>query len=156
MSDVIRDILRKHKNKGGAPTKFTRPVLKVLLKAARLGMPMTLATKAAGISTEALGQWKRKYPKLVEALARARARGAEARLRRIEKASHEDWRASAWLLEKTMPEHFSRNRVEVTGADGGPVTVVLNLPPKNGNGGEVVDVPEVPALPEGDANGAAE
>lgn len=34
-----------------------------------------------------------------------------------------DWRADAWLLERIRPDRFGRNveRVEITGADGGPV-----------------------------------
>ena len=56
-------------------------------------------------------------------------KGIERRLKAIEAAqAGGDWRASAWILEHCHPQHFSRNRIEVTGADGGPLTgAVLTL-----------------------------
>lgn len=42
-------------------------------------------------------------------------------LRNIKSASEEDWKASAWLLERRFPDEYGRNRVEITGANGGAV-----------------------------------
>jgi hypothetical protein len=66
----------------------------------------------------------------------------EKRLKKIEDASNAgDWRASAWLLEHCQAQYFARNRIEVTGADGAPLTgaIAVYLPQKdNGHGGRPV------------------
>ena len=36
-----------------------------------------------------------------------------------------DWRAGAWWLERVIPEEYGRQRIEVTGSEGGPVQVDL-------------------------------
>ena len=117
----------------GRPSLYTAARLKTILGCVRRGLPLSLAAQAAGVTYATLASWRDRNPRFGEALSRAIARGADARLRKIEKASDAgDWRASAWLLEHTLPQHFARNRVEVTGADGAPLaggpTIVLAWP----------------------------
>lgn len=86
------------------------------------GMPLTLAADAAGIAPQTLFNYRSERPRFAAALARAIGRGVEARLKRIEDASNAgDWRAGAWLLEHCQPEHFAKNRLEITGRDGEPI-----------------------------------
>jgi transposase-like protein len=128
--------------KDGRPTKFTPDTVKNILKCLGQGMPLSLAARAAGINPLTLTVWRRKHPAFDEAAARAIARGVEKRLKKIEDASEAgDWRAAAWLLEHCQPEHFARNRVEVTGADGAPLAaaVAIYLPQKDGDK-PIVDV----------------
>jgi hypothetical protein len=102
-------------------------------------MPMTLTADAVGVSYQALSDYRKRNERFAAALARAIARGADARLKKIETASASgDWRAAAWLLEHCQPEHFAKNRIEVTGADGAPLTgvVAVYLPQKDGRNGE--------------------
>lgn len=43
-----------------------------------------------------------------------------------ERRAGPDWRANAWWLERQLPQEFARvERHEVTGADGGPVTLAI-------------------------------
>jgi hypothetical protein len=116
-------------------------------------MPLGLAAKAAGVSSETFAQWRRKHPRFAELVQQAIAKGADEHLRRIEKAAEAgDWRASAWYLERILPQHFARNRVEVTGAGGAPlVGVVLHLPAKNGQPEtKAIDITnDTLSLPEG-------
>lgn len=134
----------------GHPTKFNAPTLRRFLKCVARGMPMGLSAAAAGVSTASISNWKRQFPRFEQLVARAVARGVSARLRRIEEASKTDWHAAAWLLSNTNGEYLSRNRVELTGADGAPLSagVTLYLPAKqDGNGGPLPAV-TVPALAE--------
>jgi hypothetical protein len=89
-------------------------------------------------------------------LQRSIARGADARLKKIEAAADaKDWRASAWLLEHCMPEHFAKNRLEISGVDGGPVAgcVAILLPPKtDGNGSPAVTVAELAERTDGNGD----
>jgi hypothetical protein len=121
------------------PTKFTRRVVKRILKCLQRGMPLSLAANASGVSYATITKRRAESPKFAAALARAIARGADARLKKIEAASASgDWRASAWMLERCHPDHFGKSRLEVTGADGAPLTgvVAVYLPAKDQRNGE--------------------
>jgi hypothetical protein len=62
------------------------------------------------------------------------ATGIDERLRVIQEAAKTDWRAAAWYCERVHAEHFARNRVELTGANGAPLSlsagVQIYLPQK--------------------------
>lgn len=86
----------------------------------------------------------------------ARAKGLAARLAVVSHAMESAdesvaLRASTWWLEHVFPEHFARNRLEVTGADGSPLAgvVAIMLPPK----ADSLPAVTVPALREGRPNG---
>jgi len=71
-----------------------------------------------------------------DALKRAMAECEVRDLGRIEKAAGAGvWQAAAWRLERRYPERWGRRRVELTGANGGPMEgrVVVTLP-DNGRG----------------------
>ena len=89
---------------------------------------MTLAAHAAGVTAMSLRTYRLKYPKFDTQVQEAIARGVEKRLKKIEHASDAgDWRAAAWLLEHCQPEHFARNRIEVTGGDGAPLAIGVGI-----------------------------
>jgi hypothetical protein len=119
--------------RAGRPSKFTPATIKRILRCLYRGMPLRLAAQAASISTQGLINHRRANPRFEDAVQKAIARGVEVRLKKIEQASDAgDWRAAAWLLEHCQPQHFARNRLEVTGADGAPLAagVQLYLPQK--------------------------
>lgn len=64
---------------------------------------------------------ERLFVEFFEATTRARGVGRQTWLKKIEQAADKDWRAAAWLLEHTADGYAKTQRVEVTGADGGPV-----------------------------------
>lgn len=110
---TMRDLVETP-NKGGRPSKFTVDRVKTILRCVGRGLPLSLASEAAGVSYAAVALWREKDPKFAEALSRAVARGADARLRKIEAAAEAgDWRAAAWLLEHCLPAHFAKTRIEV-------------------------------------------
>lgn len=115
------------------PSKFTPETVETLLNAIGRGLPFHLAAQAAGVAETTFYAWQAgKFPRnadkelkagFSEALTRARGLSALQLIETISDASAEDWRAAAWILERRFPEDFGKTRVEVTGANGGPVQV---------------------------------
>jgi transposase len=134
------------RRKKGRPTVRTPERAKILCDAVAAGLPFIQACAVAKICAETFCKWRDQDANFRQAIETAVALGVARRLKKIEDASDAgDWRASAWLLEHVHPQYFSRNRIEVTGADGAPlsVTVAVCLPQKD-------DEPaiEVHAIPE--------
>lgn len=73
------------------------------------------------------------YTAFAEQVAEAEAALEARELARIEAAAENQktWTAAAWLLERRFPQRWSlRNRVEVSGANGEPVQVVVKFAAK--------------------------
>lgn len=116
-----------------------------LVELTERGVPFGLACNAAGVTAESGDAWLRAgriqptgpEARLVREILRARADYAMQAIQNIEsKGRSEDWRATAWLLERLYGEDFgTKQRVEHTGADGGPINttqIVLYQLPDNG------------------------
>jgi len=69
---------------------------------------------------------RRAFAAFTAAVKEARLAAESRHLRVIERASTADWRAAAWILERTRPERYGRvDRLRVGGdADAGPVRVI--------------------------------
>jgi hypothetical protein len=124
----------------GAPSKFNEERAEKLLQAVRGGNYLETAARYAGLSYHTLRRWVLKaddpdappeYREFKEALEKARADAEVASLAKIQKAGSEGaWQASAWFLERSWPERWGKretNRIELVGADGGPVKVVAGI-----------------------------
>jgi hypothetical protein len=120
----------------GRPTKLENAAMRDrLIELIGKGVPNVHACAAVGISVPAFVQYRERHEWFRDELAAAVGSGVEIRLRKIEAAADAgEWRAAAWLLEHCQPEHFAKNRIEITGADGGPLTsaVAVYLPQKDG------------------------
>lgn len=128
------------KGKGGRPTKLTKDITTNLLAALAHGCYVETACHVAGIHRDTFYGWmerareaKDKGGKLTAAegrlvefsdsVKRTLASAELKDLRNIRLAAEGQWQAAAWRLERRYPERWGRTRHEVTGADGGPVTV---------------------------------
>jgi transposase len=102
------------------PTKYTPEVGEKLCTAVRHGLTYKLAAAYAGVHYDTLNEWRRGKPEFSDALTRAEAEGALARMLRIEKAASDgDWRAAAWIQERRYPQDYGRTveqKVEHSGA----------------------------------------
>ena len=87
-----------------------------ILNAVRVGAPEDTACGAAGIEPTTLTRWRdefrrddtsREHRRFFGAIERARQEGIAARLALVQKAAKDDWRASAWLLERDEPGRYS-------------------------------------------------
>ena len=113
------------KRRRGRPSKLTPEVEARIFGAVRCAAPDHVACAAAGIAPSTLTLWQRRardpnaprqYRRFAKRLAAARHEGNVGRLAMMHKAAQTDWRAAAWLLERTLPRDFSpRQRVEHSG-----------------------------------------
>jgi transposase-like protein len=69
------------------------------------------------------------YVEFVEAVEKARSQAEMRNVGLIQKAAVDGtWQAAAWYLERSYPKRWGRSdRVEHTGADGGPVEVSVSM-----------------------------
>lgn len=100
----------------GRPTKFTEEVKAKLCEAVSKGAPYELACNYAGIDDKTFYLWKNlanngdeRYIDFFDKLKQIEGAAALRWLDRIEEASHEQWQASAWKLERRHHKHFSQN-----------------------------------------------
>lgn len=89
------------------------------------GAYLTHAAAAVGVDRRTLYRWLEvgssdladgrdtQEASFAEAVGRARARGRVAMCQVIDDAAKRDWRAAAWMLERTDPELFGE-RLEIT------------------------------------------
>ena len=110
------------------PTKRSPEREQVILNALRLGNTRRNSAAYAEISHETFYNWLDDLT-FRDAVEKAEA-DAEARfVGQIVKAAHDGtWTAAAWWLERRRREHYGKQeRVELTGADGGPVRFIDSL-----------------------------
>ena len=120
------------------PHKFTQATVDLILEGVRKGLPYKVAAEAAGVHYDTFNEWRKGelpqgrnkverqaiadlFSEFSEALTRARAEGIGVLHDRIREASEKDWRAALALLERMDPDNYGRNRLEITGKDGGPI-----------------------------------
>lgn len=117
----------------GRPSRLTPAVSKALCEATREGYTLANAAGLAGVSAATVREWIRRgegtddrpgtepYATFATAMARAQAE-VEAEAVACIRAAAEggQWRAAAWLLERTHPERWGRGpvRVQVRNARG--------------------------------------
>ena len=64
------------------------------------GMPVTLAAPAAGLDPSQVASWRKGEPRFDSLIRRARALAAQRLVRKM--MDSDDWRASAWMLERNV------------------------------------------------------
>lgn len=129
---------------------------------------MSIAAETIGMTEACIYKWLREgrkpnaHPdlvKLVTAIKAARAKGIAKRLQRISKAGQKNWQADAWILERTVPEHFSLHKTEL--AELRKIVAAMEKDARaNGSPGQPVAAdqggPEGEAVPEIVHDGSAE
>lgn len=118
----------------GQPTKRTPEVEEAIISALKAGATHRMAADYAGIALSTLQRWLAEesdaYKEFQDAVKRASASGDLASLETIQTAARSgQWQAAAWLLERRHPGEYGRQRVEVTGKDGGPMQASVVIVP---------------------------
>jgi len=112
----------------GRPTKYTPDRVKKIIEAIKLGVAYVDAASYAGVGLATFNEWRDRYPEFAEAVEEAAGQAVVANMAKIQKAATEgSWQASAWILERRHPDRYGRTRVELTGAEGGPVAIAANV-----------------------------
>ena len=101
----------------GRPTKLNDELQEKICEGVRLGLTPERAAVLAGIHRDTFYDWKAKGEKaktgrffdFSDAVKKAQIRFEEDNLEIIRKAARgRTWQAAAWLLERRMPERYSR------------------------------------------------
>jgi hypothetical protein len=113
------------------------------------GMPVVLAAPAAGIDAQQVASWRKVEPRFDQLIRRARALAARRLVRNITQS--DDWRASAWMLERNVAREEFRQEaaqeklvIEINVSRDQAIAAkhgVIDVTP------EVVDGQVVPGLP---------
>lgn len=113
-------------NKGGRPSKYEPERVNAIIDAISHGMYAEQAAVACGISKTTFVRWRDIYPEFKERVERAQAFAEERYIRLILRHATTSWQAAAWWLERTFPDRYGRRaRVELTGAEDGPVEIAV-------------------------------
>lgn len=99
--------------KQGRPPKLTPALRDELLKWLRAGLPLTLATALTGVHESNVRVWRAKsrartrgYIGFDEDVTQAMNEGEAINVAKIAAAGKSNWRAAAWLLERTNPDRW--------------------------------------------------
>ncbi len=130
----------------GRPSKLTPVTMKRVLRAVARGTPLVHAAAAGNMTFQTLSTHRGKNAAFADAIAKAVAKGVEAKLKVVERATKSKdeavrLRAACWYLEHVHPESFARNRIELTGADGSPLAVGVGIYLPRKDGDEIKSLP---------------
>jgi len=100
----------------GRRTKLTEERIEKIIRFIKIGTPIKEACIAVGISEQTYYNWKNrgetaksgKYLEFFESIKKAECESIVRDLTNIEKKAQEDWKASAWRLERRHPQLFGK------------------------------------------------
>ncbi|MDP3767724.1 MAG: hypothetical protein Q8S13_06890 [Dehalococcoidia bacterium] len=114
----------------GRPTKLTPEIAARIFQALRAGNNRPAAAHYGGISQETFQTWMRRgraaragiHRDFLVGVEKAEADAQIASVAIIQSAARKTWQAAAWWLERKFPQEWGRReRMEVSGPDGGPI-----------------------------------
>jgi hypothetical protein len=113
--------------KRGRKREWNADTEKLLLTTLTSGCSLRDACSYAGIKWDTMQAQRTRDPAFAVRLEKARTDVKVGCLLRIMTAAQTQWQANAWWLERVFPEEFGRRKVELTGENGGPVSVNLSI-----------------------------
>ena len=116
----------------GRPTDCTPDLIERAGELLSGGHPVRAMCRALRISPTSHYAWMERgengetpFVDYVNAVRAGMAEAEAIALKAVRAAIPDDFRAATWWLEHVMPEDYGRQRIEVTGPEGGPVQVDL-------------------------------
>jgi hypothetical protein len=166
---------RKRKRSAGRPTKIDEQKKAEIMACLSVGASLQDAADFIGVDVSNLRRLKQRDPNFALGLRQSRARGKLVLMNKIHKSTQ--WSAAAWMLGKLYPKKFARERLELTGKDGGPIKTearvkpdlsqlsveqlralhdiqqqLLGIPPAAGGGSPALPAPAAPVIVGGPAD----
>lgn len=132
----------------GRPAKLTQDVIDIVVEKSR-AVSLVSAAGAVGLSYDTIKRWRAHGRDCLAAWEQAEEAGqpyepsehdllcmdlhvgiseavdgSEVDMSLIvQRAAQDDWRAASWFLESRFGARWGRKRLELTGAEGGPITL---------------------------------
>ena len=109
----------KKKKKGGRPSKLTPELQAEIVFLIKAGNFIETTCDVVGINKSTFYAWMKlgdastrpdKYTKFRDAVVNAQAFSEARDVAIIAKASEDDWRASAWKLERKFPDRWGKRK----------------------------------------------
>ena len=94
-----------------ARAKDRETLIPIILDNISNGGPNRISCMAAGVGYTTFRDWVRADPSLSVAIKKANTEFELRHVRNIQTISADDWKASAWLLERKFPKRYSRRLV---------------------------------------------
>ena len=120
---------------GGRPCMFSDEITEIIKESIIAGLTLEGAAAAAGISYDALNEWRKRgeagderFVKFCEMLKSAKYVGQKELALKIRKAADHSWQAAAWLLERRHHDVWGRKDIAVI--EGGNVQINVNVSTK--------------------------
>lgn len=100
------------------PDKCTKEMIDHICELKEAGFTDKAICQCVGISQASLCAWKsnpktENHIELIERLKKAQENHRLSLVKRIEEASINDWKAAAWILERTYPDEFAKPEVQL-------------------------------------------
>ena len=141
----------KRQRRRGQPTRLTPSVSKTICDMVRRGNYFTIAAKAAGISTDALNQWRKRgadgeqpYADFAAALEQAELDCESILVEKWHDAAPNDWRAARDLLARRFPDRWGRAVEEMPPQQGAGLSITLHLGDEVGEPKPAIELPQTP------------
>lgn len=92
------------KRSRGRPSSFDEATASKLVTLLQIGNLVDVACAAVGVPRATFYHWTSTRPDFRERIEQARAGGKAHNVALIARGARRDWRAAAWILERTDPE----------------------------------------------------
>lgn len=94
-----------------ARAKDRETLIPIILENISNGGTIGISCCAAGVSYRSFREWVQADPQLAADLKKANSAFELRHVRNIQTMATDDWKASAWLLERKFPKRYSRRLV---------------------------------------------
>jgi transposase-like protein len=116
----------------GRKTRCTPERTQVITDAIKAGNYSYIAAQLGGIDDSTFRRWMQRgeegeepYSTFRAAVKEAETHAEARNVALIQRHAQNTWQAAAWYLERKMPDRWGRKeRIEHTGAKGGPITLL--------------------------------
>lgn len=93
---------------------MTPEVIDAILRAIRCGLHLEIASAIAGVSPSTVRSHRGRHRDFDAAVRKSEAMCEGSLVAVINRAANEDFRAAAWLLERSRPERWARPEIRAT------------------------------------------